>query len=182
MNEFEFEFDLVLSSVSYEDETLEDRLHEAGCDDATLSFRNAVAYLDFTREANSLEEAVISAINDAERAGAIVARVMPDNIVSASEISRRIDRSRESIRKYIEGERGSGGFPAPASGLNNKSLLWSWVDVSKWLSENKLISEDILKTAIVIAGINMALSVRRNKELETLKNETLSKLGRILAA
>ena len=177
-----YEFDLVLSNVSYDDETLEDKLYEVGCDDATLGFRNSIAYLDFTREAKSLKDAVVSAIIDAEKAGVIVARVMPDNIVSASEISRRIDRSRESIRKLIEGERGPGFFPAPVSGLNNKSLLWSWVDVSKWLFENEMIEEDVLLAAVVIAGVNMALSLRGNIDLQVLQKETLSKISCNIAA
>jgi len=178
----EYEFDLVLSSLSHEDETLEDRLYEAGCDDATLCFRNSVAYLDFTRESDSLIKAITSAIIDAENAGVTIARVMPDNIVSASDISRRIDRSRESIRTLIEGKRGPGGFPAPISGMTNKSLLWSWVDVTKWLSDNELISRTVFEASIEIEAVNTALSERRNRELETLKTETLSKIDRHIAA
>ncbi|MGH9334471.1 MAG: hypothetical protein ACRD21_12055, partial [Vicinamibacteria bacterium] len=59
-------FVLVVSGVSEPDSRLEDALYEAGCDDAILAFRNGVAYLEFDREAPSLEDAILSAIRDAE--------------------------------------------------------------------------------------------------------------------
>ena len=42
-----FEFTLVLAGKRQLSDDLEDAIFEAGCDDATLSLRNAIAYLDF---------------------------------------------------------------------------------------------------------------------------------------
>jgi hypothetical protein len=59
-----FQFTLVLKKVSKKIVNLEDSLFEAGCDDALIHFRNEAVYLDFDREASSLEEAIVSAIKN----------------------------------------------------------------------------------------------------------------------
>ena len=75
-----YTFTLVLSGFIELSEDVEDRLFESGCDDALLSFRDGVPYLDFDREEESLREAILSAIHDVEGAdiGARVIRVEPD--------------------------------------------------------------------------------------------------------
>ena len=57
---------------------LADRLYEAGCDDATFGTSNGVHFGAFHREAESLGDAVGSAIKAVERAGFSVARVEVD--------------------------------------------------------------------------------------------------------
>ena len=54
---------------------LADRLYEAGCDDATFGTSNGVHFGTFHREAESLGDAIGSAVKDVERAGFTVARV-----------------------------------------------------------------------------------------------------------
>jgi hypothetical protein len=61
MNKY-YHFVLVLSNLSESNEQIEDALFEAGCDDALLIFRDKVPYLDFDRQATSLENALSSAI------------------------------------------------------------------------------------------------------------------------
>ena len=52
-----------------------DALFEAGCDDATVGRVDGVQYVDFDREAESLAEAVLSAVRDVEKVdGAAVLR------------------------------------------------------------------------------------------------------------
>jgi hypothetical protein len=53
----------------------EDALFEAGCDDATILVQAGRVYLEFDREAPSLENATLSAIRDVRRAGLRVLRV-----------------------------------------------------------------------------------------------------------
>ena len=48
---------------------------DVGCDDALLSSRGGKVYLRFDREAESLGDAIGSAVKDVERAGLTVARV-----------------------------------------------------------------------------------------------------------
>jgi hypothetical protein len=67
MNIYEFTF--VIETQAGLDDGLEDALYEAGCDDATLSFRKGIAYLNFDREAEDLELAIITAIQQTEQIG-----------------------------------------------------------------------------------------------------------------
>jgi hypothetical protein len=65
----EFTFTLMLDDATEVAEGMEDRLFEAGCDDALLFSRDGHVYLDFTREAASQVEAVDSALRDVQKAG-----------------------------------------------------------------------------------------------------------------
>src|SRR5690554_615926 len=104
-------FTLVLADINEITEELENSIYGNHCDDALISSRDQIVYLDFDREADNLERAVISAINDVEAVGYTVARIEPSDLVTCTEISRRTGRTRESIRLIIKGERGTGGFP-----------------------------------------------------------------------
>ncbi len=76
------DFTIVLSGVNYGDECLEDKLFEAGCDDCVVSGYNEIVYLAFDREAGTQEEAIKSAIKDAESASPeIVAKVADDQFL-----------------------------------------------------------------------------------------------------
>ncbi|MBX9704939.1 MAG: hypothetical protein K5Q00_01690 [Gammaproteobacteria bacterium] len=61
-----YEFTLVLDGVDDETVGLEDYLYDAGGDDALINFRNSTVFLDVTREAKSLNEAVLSTIKQLE--------------------------------------------------------------------------------------------------------------------
>jgi len=163
-----YEFTLVLSEIEAISEDLENRLYEAGCDDALLGIRDRTPYLDFDRESATAAEALMTAIEDAERAGAEirVRRVEPDDLVSAAEIGNRTNRSRESIRLLAAGRRGPGGFPAPVSGMKRRTRLWRWSEVADWFVRSKLIprgSEVELSRAI--AAVNGILELRRSPEI-----------------
>jgi hypothetical protein len=173
-------FVLVLSGVSEPDSRLEDGLYEAGCDDATLAFRNGVPYLEFDREAGSLEKAVLSAVRDTERADPRikVVRVEPGDLVNASEIARRIGCTREYVRLLTQGKRGKGEFPTPHSGITSKALVWSWADVVRWLYEHKVIEDrTILDAAEIVRDINDALEVRENPAIIDRRLKYLRELG-----
>lgn len=71
----EFEFEVILSGVDEITEEISNALNEAGCDDGTPFSSEGVAGVGFTREANSLEKAIRSAIADVQQAGYSVARV-----------------------------------------------------------------------------------------------------------
>tara|TARA_R110002126_G_scaffold3477_2_gene19810 strand:+ start:6153 stop:6716 length:564 start_codon:yes stop_codon:yes gene_type:complete len=162
-NKKTYNFTLTLEGFVEPSEELEDALFQANCDDAILYFRNQVGYLEFEREAESLEVSIISAIKNAETAGVRtkIARVEPADLVTSAEISRRLNRSRESIRLLINGARGEGNFPVPIAGVTSKTLIWSWADVTNWFYTNKKIEDPfIVKQAQVIREINEALEVR----------------------
>ena len=158
-------FVLVLSGISEPDGRLEDALYRAGCDDALLAFRTTVAYLQFDRRAPSLESAILSAVREAESADPRirVVRVEPGDPVNASEIGRRARLSREYIRLLAQGERGDGGFPAPHSGITGKTLVWSWAEVVRWLSQHDMLEDTSrVDSALTIRDLNDALEVRND--------------------
>jgi hypothetical protein len=128
----EYEFTLILSGVQELTREVLDAFYEAGCDDALIGIRDGIAFAGFCRDADSLQEAVLSAMRDVEKAGARVEHVEPDELVTMSEIARRLDITREGVRKRVRGERGPGNFPAPVGNLTQRSPLWRWSDVVSW--------------------------------------------------
>ncbi len=160
-----YEFTLIIDSQIENSGRMEDALFEAGCDDATLSFRKGTAYLDFDREAEGLEAAIISAIQQVENTGLNlwVKRVEPSDLVTSAEIARRLARSRQSIQQLISGDRGEGDFPLPIAGITAKTMLWSWYEVTEWfLNNGKLKDSSVFENAAVVKQINESLESRKN--------------------
>lgn len=131
----EWTFRLRLGGIELTDDEL-DALFEAGCDDATFSVeRDGSVTGRFDREAESQEDAVLSAIADVDAAdvGARVLRVdADDDWLTASEIAERVGRSRESVRLLIRGQRGPGDFPSPVARATAVNPLWSWAEIEEW--------------------------------------------------
>jgi transcriptional regulator with XRE-family HTH domain len=175
--EREYDFALIVGGVSELTQQVEDALFRAGCDDATLSIQYGLLYVEFSRSAPSLQQAIISAIHDVERsgAGAQVLRVDECNLITASEIARRIGRSRQLVHQYMTGQRGPGHFPPPACHLAEHAPLWAWCAVSYWLVQNNLLRPEESWNAKVVHAINMALEQRSDPPtaelLEQVKNE-----------
>jgi hypothetical protein len=157
----EHEFVLVLSGVTELNSTVMDALFNAGCDDSTPSIRFGRVFLSFAREARSFKDAVFSAIRDVKKAeiGAEVLYVDDCNLVSQSDIARRIDRTRQQVQQYVSGTRGPGNFPAPVCDLADGHPLWQWCEVSYWLWQNAIIGEDVLNESRVVAAINSVLDL-----------------------
>lgn len=157
--EREFDFALIVGGVPELMGDVEDALFEAGCDDCTLSVQYGQLYLEFSRSAASIQEAILSAIRDVCKAGigARVLRVDDCNLVTAADIARRIDRSRQLVHQYMTGQRGPGGFPPPCCHLSENSPLWTWCAVSFWLAQNNLLRPEASWDAEVVASINFAL-------------------------
>jgi len=161
----EHDFALIVDGVGELTQRVEDALFNAGCDDATLSIQYGLLYLEFSRSAKSLEEAIISAINDVRNAdiGAEVLRVDECNLVTMSEIARRIGRSRQLVHQYMIGKRGPGGFPPPECHLTDHAPLWAWCAVSYWLVQNNLLRPEEGWNAEVVEAINNYLEWERQR-------------------
>lgn len=159
-----YQFTLVLKRVDEKTENLEDSLYEAGCDDALINFRNGTVYLDFDRQATSLEEAVLSAIKNVESSsvGAVVASVAPEDFVTESDIAKRLEIGRQAVSLWIKGERRKiMPFPKPVMKLSDKSPFWKWREVIEWLYENQLIKEkEAVENALFLETVNAILDER----------------------
>src|SRR3954447_17330850 len=102
----EFEFCIIASGLEPEAEDFEQRFYDTGCDDATVSFQKGRIIIDFNRAANSIDEAIVTAMQAVEAAGARVERVEPDPLVSLSDIAARSGMSRAAMTQYAKGQRG----------------------------------------------------------------------------
>ncbi len=155
-----FQFTIVLKHISEDIDNLEDSLYEAGCDDALINFRNGAIYLNFDREAFSLEEAVVSAIKNIQSIDIEVTSIAPDNLVTESEIAKRLEVTRQTVSLWIKGKRRQ-SFPSPVMRLSEKSPLWKWTEVTEWLYENKIITDKkVVEDALFFVNINAALEER----------------------
>lgn len=84
---------------------------------------------------NGVSAAKCAAMEIQDKLDVIVYR-MDRDLVDASEIARRTDRTRESIRQLIQGERRAGTpFPTPI-GAPNGRRIWEWGVVNEWLRVN----------------------------------------------
>jgi len=164
----EYDFTLVLSDDirDFTDDQV-DALYDAGCDDATIAQRYGRVFVTFSREAESLTEAIISAINDIRRAniGAEVMRVDCNDLVTQAEIARRAGRTRAAIALYISGARGPGSFPPPVCNIEDGQPLWHWYEVAKWMSQQDIISETRSRDAQEVAAINAYLEQKHFRSI-----------------
>lgn len=164
--EREFDFALVLAGVPDLTDPVMNALFDAGCDDATFSLRYGLVFAEFSRSAKSFEDAVLGAIHDIRAAdvGAEIIRVNECDLVSASDIARRINRSRQLISQYILGERGPGDFPPPECFLADDKPLWAWCAVSYWLAQNQLIRPEESREAEFVDMVNDHLALERHHQ------------------
>jgi len=155
----EHNFELTISSELTDGRL--DALVGAGCDDATFSTKGDLTFADFTRDAPTMLDAIVSAINAVETvAGLEVLHVDPDELVWASEIAERTGRTRQSVDQLIKGQRGPGGFPSPASHAT-RNPLWRWSEVETWFAAYEGRPPDTERT-IVLGAINGALQARHS--------------------
>ncbi len=159
-----YQFTLVLKGVDENTPELEDALYNAGCNDALINFREGTVYLDFDRKANTLKEAVISAIRDIESSslGGIVVSVAPEDFVTESEIAKRSSNSRQTVSLWIKDKRRK-LFPKPIMKLANRSPFWKWREIAEWLFNNALIDKPEVENAIFLEDINAVLDERDPK-------------------
>jgi hypothetical protein len=171
-----FEFTLVISG-EVEDEEKINALFAAGCADATFGEVDGIGYGEFHREAASFPAAVVSAVEAVETVpGLRVLRVEPDDLVSASEIAARLERTRESVRLLISGERGPGNFPAPVSHLRTRHRLWRWSEVAVW---SQRATPAVAAHAQALAALNAALDLRnRSATLPIEERRLVTSLAR----
>ena len=142
-----YHFSILIRDTDLHD--LEDRLYEAGCDDALLCFYNQTPYLEFDREAESAEAAVRSALGNIRAAGFGDLVLQESGVATLSEMAARAGLTRAALSNYATGKRG-GSFPAPMYGVGSGSALYSWPEVAGWLHRHGHLSQaqyDIARVA-----------------------------------
>jgi len=100
--------------------------------------------IEFTREAPSLAEAIVSAVRDVEGVeGMRVTGAGQEEQVSMLDIAHRTKRSREAVRLWAAGKRGPGEFPAPVWESPGGERFWHWPDVARWAREKLNLAVDV---------------------------------------
>lgn len=131
--EYTFELKYQLDPSDADPNAIVERLGEAGCDDALvgLGLPGRVA-LEFVRDAQSAEAAMMSALADVARAlpTAELIEAAPD-LVGITDVAELTGVSRQNIRKLMITH--SATFPAPVHA--GTSSLWHLTDMVSWLSE-----------------------------------------------
>jgi predicted DNA-binding transcriptional regulator AlpA len=168
-----FEFSIVASGLDPEAEDFADRFFNAGSDDATLSFQKGHIILDFGREAESIDAAIVSAVACVIAAGAKVDRIEPDPLVSLADIAARTGMSRAAMTQYAKGQRGK-GFPSPVARVTSDSPLWDWASVARWLFQNGKISRDTAIEAEIVRAANAAIGSHEPRLRESLQKSLKS--------
>jgi predicted transcriptional regulator len=147
-----YEFSIVASGLDPQTEDFESRFYDAGCDDATISFQKGHIIVDFSREADSIDAAICSAVDCVVKAGAHVDRIEPDPLASLSDIAARAGLTRAAVTQYAKGRRGE-HFPSPVARVTSETSLYDWSAVAAWLFKNeklprvKAIEAEALKAA-----------------------------------
>lgn len=157
MKEYEFTLRFALSEAETDTEQLVEKLYAAGCDDALVGtgMPGRVA-LQFSREAATAAEAMLSAIRNVKQAApdARLIEASPD-LVGLSDIAEFFGFTRQNMRKLMLTHRVS--FPLPLH--EGSTAIWHLVDVLVWFRQfqNRRVDAAVVE----IASTTMRLNVSR---------------------
>lgn len=165
-----FEFSIIASGLDPHADDFEARFYDAGCDDALVAFQRGHIIVDFAREAESVEEAISSAVADVRKTGARVDRVEPDPLVSLSDIAKRANISRAAVSHYTKGDRRT-DFPAPVARVTTDSPLWDWAEVSGWLVQQGALATEVWTQALFVRQTNARIGQQVCEEREREQRE-----------
>ena len=148
-----WEFTIIATGISPEQDDFADRFAAAGCEDATLSFQKGVIILEFAREAKNFLHALTSAFEAVQKAGAKVVRFEPDHLVSLTDIAVRTGLSKAAISLYAKGARGA-DFPGPVARFTSTTPLWDWAEVAHWMHKHDHIPQEMVLEARMVREAN----------------------------
>ena len=159
--EYTFTLKYQLAEHDSDANALVERLGEAGCDDALVGIgQPGRMALEFTREAESAQVAVRSALADVKRAVPLAKLVeaVPD-FVGLTDVAELVGVSRQAMRKLMLSHAAT--FPAPVH--EGSASIWHLAEVLCWLEEKGgyTLERKMLDTARVALEVNLAREVHR---------------------
>jgi len=158
MEEYEFILKFSLPDSSIAPESYINSLAEAGCDDALVGIAiSGRLALDFTRQAESAREAVLSAVRDVKQAiaGARLIEAAPD-LVGLTDMADILGFSRQNMRKLMLK---NPDFPPPFHDGNPS--IWHLAKILSWLDSKNMYRID--RALLDIAAANMQLNIAREQ-------------------
>ena len=143
-----------------------DALYEAGLDDASVQGHpgSGHAQLVCDREANTMADALYSAIAQAETTGLKVVGVASQDTVTIPEIAEKLGRTPQSVRLLASGKRGPGGFPLGKT--LGRYTFYSWNEVSKWFSKHYETPYD--DDAATVTAADLLIRARQTADVSAL--------------
>lgn len=172
ITEYEFTLKFKLAAAEASAESLVEQLGEAGCDDALVGVgQPGRIELDFTREAKSASEALLSAIKDVRRAipDAQLIEASPD-YVGLTDVAEMLGVSRQNMRKLMASHL---DFPSPVH--EGSSQIWHLEPVLQWMS-GRVGSHRIERRLLEIAQVTMQVNLTKElKQLEPAQQERFRK-------
>ena len=157
MKEYEFTLKFSLGEAGEDPEVHISRLAAAGCDDAIAGIgQSGRIALNFTREAPSAFEAVLSALAQVKKAipDAALVEATPD-FVGLTDVAELLGFTRQNLRKLMVSS--GAEFPPPVH--EGKPAIWHLSKVLDWLKERKKYR--IEETLMEIARATMQFNVTR---------------------
>ncbi|WP_394752125.1 helix-turn-helix transcriptional regulator [Crenothrix sp.] len=157
MIDYDFTLKFDISALECEPDTFLDQLYEAGCDDAIIGIgRPGRMAMNFTREAKTASEAVLSALSDVQKVlpQAKLIEATPD-FVGLTDIADILGCSRQNIRNLHIKYQAS--FPTPVH--EGSTTLWHLAKVLPWFKGkgNYTVKDSLLE----IASANMQINLDR---------------------
>jgi hypothetical protein len=153
--EYEFTLKLKLAVDDADADEIVERLGETGCDDALVGIgQPGRIALNFTREADSAEQAIISALTDVKNAipEAKLLEVGPD-FVGLTDVAELIGVTRQNMRKLMLTHHAS--FPAAVH--EGSVAFWHLAPVLHWLKGRGTyhVEQSLLDIAYMAMQINL---------------------------
>lgn len=160
--EFVFTLKYQLSDHDWNQDELVESLGAAGCDDALVGVgQPGRLALEFSREADSAEEAIRTALADVKNAvpSARLIEASPD-LVGLTDVADVVGVSRQAMRKLMLTHRAT--FPMPVH--EGSASIWHLAEVLDWLRVRGgyQIDSGILEAARVALEVNIAKETMRH--------------------
>jgi predicted DNA-binding transcriptional regulator AlpA len=154
--EYTFTLKYRLSEQDCDHDEIVERLGDAGCDDALIGVgQPGRIALQFTREADSAQAALVSALGDVKGAvpGAKLVEAAPD-FVGLSDVADVIGVTRQNMRKLMVSHAMS--FPAPVH--EGSASVWHLADVMAWLQAKGTykLEQAVFDVAVTAMQVNLA--------------------------
>lgn len=130
-----WDFSLILSGIDADADEGFDALRTACADEPLIGTYDGISEAMFSREAETVEDAVLSAIADVERISGVRAVGLRDeSFWTLADIAERSGRTPVEIRRLI-GNAGDSAFPQHLSDPAEPDPLWRAQDVISWFRD-----------------------------------------------
>jgi predicted DNA-binding transcriptional regulator AlpA len=167
--EYTFTLKYQLSEMDSDHDEIVERLGAAGCDDALVGVgQPGRIALEFTREAESAEVALVSALTDIKRVvpSARLIEAAPD-FVGLTDAASVVGVSRQNMRKLMVNY--PTNFPAPVH--EGSTAVWHLADLLAWLQAKGGYDVDRSIADVAAATMRINLAKAANQITRRIKRE-----------